>query len=167
MQEGYRKISNVKRCINIVESIIPRTHPAIQCRDDSGIHSFDIAMENISIGIAHYFMVDRVFRNVRFRRTRSVYSTYISKRHHGLRSDMLTRNWWIVLDKSKCTLQFTTQDNLRSALKPLTRRYRTYLLQQRLRQLKCRFIQTRYFQRKNPQLGIHVIISSLMGDLFK
>ena len=61
------------------------------------------------------------------------------KRHHGISSGPLEIKWGIGIYKAKRNLQLTIQDNVRSALKPLTRRYRTYFLSQRLRRLNCRF----------------------------
>ena len=78
-------------------------------------------------------MVYRLISKFRVKRTRSGFATYIDKRHHGMSADILTRKWGIVIDKAKRTLQSITQYNVISALKPLTRRYRTYFLSQRLR----------------------------------
>ena len=72
-------------------------------------------------------------RKVRVKRTRSGFATYIDKQHHGISADLLAIKWGIGLDKAKQTPQSTTQDNVRSALKPLNWRYRTYLLPQRIR----------------------------------
>ena len=52
MDYDYRKISNSRRCINIFERKIPSAPPTIQCIYDLWVHYFDIAMENISIGLA-------------------------------------------------------------------------------------------------------------------
>ena len=56
------------------------------------------------------------------KRTRSEFATYTYKQHHGISADILARKWGIGLDKAKRTLQSTTQDNVRSSLKPLTQR---------------------------------------------
>ena len=167
MEKDYRTSSNLHRYINIVESIVPYSPPKIQCRDDLGIHEFDIAMANVSIEMSQDLMVDRLIIKVRVKRTRSGFTTYTYKRHRRISANLLAIKWRVVLDKAKRTLQSTTQDNVRSALKPLTRRYRKYLLSQRLCRLNCIFIQTHYLQRTNPQLGIHVIRYSPMGNLFK
>ena len=139
MEEEYRTNLNVHRYINIVDSRVPCVPPMIHCRYDSVIHEFDRAMKNVSIGLDRDLMVDILMRKVRVNRTRNGFSTYTDKRHHGISADILARKLWIGLDKSNLTLKSTTQDHMRSALKPLTRRYRTYFLSQRLRQLNCRF----------------------------
>ena len=78
-------------------------------------------------------MVDRFISKVRFKRTRSGFATYTYKQQHGISADLLERKLGIGIDKAKSTLQSTTQDNVKSALKPLTRRYIKGLLPQRLR----------------------------------
>ena len=87
---------------------------------------------------------------VRVSRKRGGFATYTDKRHHGISADLLARKWGIGIDKATLILQFTTQNTVRSALKPLTRRYRTDLLLQRLRRLNCRFYTNVLFANKNP-----------------
>ena len=84
-------------------------------------------------------MVYILMRNVRVRRMRIGYSTYTDKKNHGISTDMLAIKWGIRLDRAKRSLQYTTQDNERSDLNPLTRPYRTDLLLLGLRQLNFRF----------------------------
>ena len=62
-----------------------------------------------------------------------------SKRHNGVDPELLSQKWGIGLEKARSTLKNTTQMNVRSALLPLIRRYRTDLLSQRLKRLKTRF----------------------------
>ena len=94
-------------------------------------------------------MVDRLIQKVRVKRKKSGFATYTEKQHHGISDDLLSRKWEIGIDKAKWSLQYITQENVRSALKSLTRQYRTYLLSQRISQLNFRFIQTLYLQRNN------------------
>ena len=98
-------------------------------------------------------MVYRLIRNVRVKRTRSLFANYKDKRQHGISADLLAIKWRIGLDKAKRTLQSTTQDNVRSSLKPLTRRYRTGLLLQRLRRLNCRFYTDTLFAKDKSIVG--------------
>ena len=77
-------------------------------------------MEKISIGMAQYLMVDILISNARVKRTRSGFETYTDKQQHGISDDILERKCCIGLDKAKRALQYTTQDNVISALKPLT-----------------------------------------------
>ena len=65
------------------------------------IHEFDIAMANVSIGMAQDLMVDRLISKVRAKRTRSGFANYIDKQHHGISADLLARKWGVVLDKAK------------------------------------------------------------------
>ena len=89
-------------------------------------------MKNVYIGLTQGFMVDRLISNVRAMRTRSVYAAYTDNKHDGIIDDLLARKWGIGIDKANNTLEYTTQDNVRSALIPLNRWYRTQLLSQRL-----------------------------------
>ena len=83
-------------------------------------------------------MVDTLISKVRVKRTRSGFGTYIDKRHHGISTDLLAREWGVVLYKAKHALQSKTQDNVISDLKPLTWRYITYFLLQGISCLNCR-----------------------------
>ena len=153
MDEEYRTGSNFHCCINIVEIRVPCAPKTIQCRYDLVMNAFDIEIDNFSIGIAQYLMVDRLIIKVRFKRTRSGSSTYTDKKHYGIGADILAIEWGIRPDKANHTLQHTTQDNVRSALKPLTRRYRIDLLYQRLHILNCRFYTDTLFTKYKSIFG--------------
>ncbi len=75
-----------------------------------------------------------------------------SKRHHGVDADLLSLKWGIGLEKARNTLKNTTQLNIRSALLPLTRRYRTDLLSQRLKRLDTRFYTDTMFSKVGTSL---------------
>ena len=90
---------------------------------------------------------------VRVKRTRSGFATHTDNHHHWISSDLLAIKWGIVLDKEKWNLQSTTQDNVRSALKPLTQWYITDLLSQRLRRLNCRFYTDTLFSKDKSIVG--------------
>jgi len=70
-----------------------------------------------------------------------------SERHHGVDASLLSLKWGIGLQKAKDTIKYTTQQNVRSAILPLTRRYRTDLLSQRLRRLNTRFYTDTMFSK--------------------
>ena len=123
IEEEYKTSSNLHQHINIVESIVPcAAPPTIQCKDDSGIHEFDRAMVNFSIGLAQELMVDRLISKVRIKITRGGFANYTDKRHHGISDDLLAIKWGIGLDKVNRTIQSTTHNNVTSDLKPLTLR---------------------------------------------
>ena len=147
MEEEYRTSSKFYRYIIIVESRFSCAPPTFQCRDDSGIHELDIALENVSIGLVQDLMVEILISKVRVKRTRSVFTTNINKRHHGISTDLVARKWGIGLYKENRILQSTTQDNMRSALKPMTRRYGTDFLLQRISRLNCRFYTDTLFSK--------------------
>lgn len=64
---------------------------------------------------------------------------FTSERHHKVSVDNLARKWMIGRKRAKATIQATTQEAIRSALHPLTRRYRTDLMQMKHRRLNCTF----------------------------
>ena len=92
MEEEYRTRSSFHQYINIVESRVSCATPLIQCRDELGIHEFDRAMTNVSIGLDQDFMVDILISKVRFKRKISGLKTYIDKQHHGISADIWARN---------------------------------------------------------------------------
>ena len=58
------------------------------------------------------------------------YMFHTNKFHHGLSENILTHKLGIDLDKVKCTIEPTTQENIRSDIKPLTGWYiiQTYFI---------------------------------------
>ena len=102
-------------------------------QDDYFIHEADRTMATISSELSQGIMVENLKSNVR------ISSTYTNKRHHGTDATLLSRKWGIGLKTAQDTLKSTTQMNIRSAVLPLTRRYRTDLVSQRLKRLSCRF----------------------------
>ena len=64
-------------------------------------------------------------------------SIYTSERHHKVTPESLSRKWHIGLNRARATIKCTNQLGIRSALYPLTRRYRTDLIQLKYRRLRC------------------------------
>jgi hypothetical protein len=91
-------------------------------------NEYDQAMLQISPILSGLTLVERVIN-----------ATYTKDRHHGTNAELLARKWGIGINKAKDTLKCTTQLNVRSAILPLTRRYRTDLLSQRLKRLSAQF----------------------------
>ena len=110
-------------------------------------------MEDVSIGMAHKLMVDILIGKVRVNRTRIGFAIYKYKQHHGISTDLLAIKWGIVIDKENQNLQSTTQDNMRSALKPLTLLYRKDWMLQRLSRLNCRFYTDTLFTKYKSIVG--------------
>ena len=77
----------------------------MKCRDNLGIHEFDIAMKNVFIGLAHDLVVDRFISKVRVKRKSSRFAIYTDKQHHGISADLLERELGTVLDKANRTIQ--------------------------------------------------------------
>ena len=83
---------------------------------------------------------------------RLIQSAIPNKRHHGTDPNLLSRKWGIGLKKARDTLAKTTQLNIRSALLPLTRRYRTDLLSQRLKRLSSVSVFKSSLMERTPYL---------------
>jgi ribosomal protein L31E len=83
----------------------------------------------------------------------TAYAAYSEDRHHAPGVDSLALKWGISKDSAKATLQATTQLSVRSAILPLTRRYRTDLLSQRLRRLNSRFFTDTLFAKSKSIIG--------------
>ena len=98
-------------------------------------------------------MLDRLKINVMVTTTRSVYATYTDKQHRGISDDILAQKWGVGIDKAKRNLQHTTQDNVRSELKPMKRHYTTYFLSQRQLILNQRCCMDTLFAKDNYIAG--------------
>ena len=98
-------------------------------------------------------MVDRLISKVTVKRTRSGFATHTDKRHHGISADLLAIKWGIGIYKEKWTLQYITQDNVRSDMKPTKRRYRKDFLSQRLRRFNYRFYTDMLFSKDKSIVG--------------
>ena len=66
---------------------------------------------------------------------------------------MLARKWGTGLDKENFTLKYTTQDNVIPTLNPLTRRYKTYMIFQRICRINCRFYMDTTFSKDKSIVG--------------
>jgi len=75
-----------------------------------------------------------------------------SKLLNATMGSLLSIKWGIGREKAKTTIKNTTQYNVRSALLPLTRRYRTDLVSQRLRRLNTRFYTDTMFAKVGTSL---------------
>ena len=116
-----------------ISSMTANTLDNLWFRDDTMIHEFDRAMAQVSTSYVHGMLADQIVASVQIK------STYTDKRHHGVDANLIARKWGIGVQRARDTLKCTTQQNIRSAILPLTRRYRTDLLSQRLRRLSTRF----------------------------
>lgn len=82
----------------------------------------------------------------------------MNKIHHTVTSEGLTSKKNIGLERSKNIIKVTTQMKIRSALHPLTRRYRTDLMQQSLR--RTTFYGDTFFAKTLS------ILNNTCGELF-
>lgn len=83
--------------------------PYTMVQDDMALYEFDRAIVNVSLGLAHDLMVDRLISNVKVSKTRTGYATITDDRHHGISAELLAQKWGIGLEKAKATLKCTTQ----------------------------------------------------------
>ena len=116
-----------------------------------GTHDYDNVMAQISPIYNQELLLERLIASVNANKS-STGATYSNKRHHGTDPNLLAQKWGIGVQKARDTLKCTTQMNIRSAILPLTRRYRTDLLSQRLKRLSTRFYtDTIYAKHKSLQ----------------
>ena len=123
------------RSISVAQSYVPAAPPITQIQDDIAIHEFDRTLASISPGLIPELLVESIICKVKTRMTRTGFATITDKRHHGISLELLAQKWGIGVDKASNTLKNTAQDSIRSAILPLTRRYRTDFMSQRLRRL--------------------------------
>ena len=74
-------------------------------------------------------------------------------KHHEVTPELLARKWGCGLLTARKTLQHTTQLGVRSAIGPLTRRYRTNILQLHYRRLVTRFYTDTMFSKTKSLKG--------------
>ena len=117
------------------------------------IHDFDRAIVDFSIRLAWDLMVGILIGNIRVSMNKKGYVIIINKRHHSVTLELLARKLGICLEKAKETLKATTQDCINSALLPLSRRYRTDLISQRLMRVSCTFYSGTLFEKQKSSIG--------------
>ena len=118
-----------------------------RCVSDARMnHSRDLCSYDLCL--CDFYDFDRLQEN----HTHTIAQIHTSKRHHGVNADLLSLKWGIGFEKTKNTIKHTTQMNVRSALLPLTRRYRTDLLSQRLKRLNTRFYTDTMFSKIGTSL---------------
>jgi hypothetical protein len=76
-----------------------------------------------------------------------------SDRHHEVTPELLSQKWGCGLSTAKNTLKYTTQFGIRSAIGPLTRRYRTDLLQTHHRRLNVTLYTDTMFSKTKSLKG--------------
>lgn len=128
----------------VVSSLHRRTNEVLT-------NEFDSKMAQISSVYNQNLLAERLLANAKAKQIQ-IGATYSDKRHHGSDPNLLARKWGIGVQRAKDTLKCTTQQNIRSAILPLTRRYRTDLVSQRLKRLSTRFYtDTIYAKHKSLQ----------------
>ena len=125
---------NISWCtISVAKSYTPAAPPITQTQDDIAIHKFDHILATVSTGSVPELIAESIICKVRSKKTWTGYATITYDRHHSISPELLSQKWGIGIEKAKETIRGTTQDNIRSVILPLTRRYRTGFMSQRLR----------------------------------
>ena len=137
------------RSISFTQSSAPSAPPATQVIDDIALQEFDRILATVSTGLIPELIMENIICKVNTRKTRNGYATITDDRHHGISPELLARKWGIGLEKAKNTLKGTTQNSIRSAVMPLTRRYRTDFMSQRLRRLTTWYTDTLFSKQKS------------------
>ena len=101
--------------------------------NDTNMSDFELAMSQVSDELNPTVLQQSLISSVK------IGATYSHSRHHGTDPFLIAKKWGIGVQRAKDTLKCTTQLNIRSAVLPLTRRYRTDLLSQQLKRLRTRF----------------------------
>ena len=131
----------------------------------NNISEYDIAMSSISDGFRQRSFFSNLINSVNVtipRRTADVKkivpadkptpdehgaSLFTSNRHHTISPEMLARKWGCGLNTARNTLAGTTQLGVRSAIGPITRRYRTDIVQLHYRRLNTKFYTDTLFMK--------------------
>ena len=76
----------------------PYAPPITHIQYDISIHDFNIAMVNVSVGLAHDIIVDRLISNMRVYMTKKGYVIITNERHNSLTPKLFARKWGISLE---------------------------------------------------------------------
>ena len=142
-----------ERSICQLEGISVGSSPITAIIDDEPIHEYDWAMASISLGLHQDILAKQIVSNVKVRKVNDQYSTITKDRHHGISAELISRKWGIGIEKACQTLKCTTQLSIRSAILPLTRRYRTDLMSQQLRRLSTTWYTDTLFAKEKSLTG--------------
>ena len=148
-----------------IESTAP-TAPNITLMPSTA-SSYDIAMANVSTTLCQDIFVSDLLDNVHVYQVSSSKSTkptpaplpdlqvntFTHERHHRVTPEALAQKWNIGLNTARKTIKVTTQLGVRSAIGPLTRRYRTDILQNHLRRLNTTFYTDTLFAKCKSIVG--------------
>ena len=132
--EHYKLDLPLSRLVSLVER--PHGVQVPVFRDDTFISDFDRGLCHASSGLAQDLAVDSLANSVKVQLQDSARIALASteKRHHEVTKELLAKKWGISIARAEATLKASTQLSVRSAIMPLSRRYRTDLLSQRLRE---------------------------------
>ena len=103
--------------------------PMIRVGGNDNAVALNFDPHDVEIGLAQissFFSFDEMVEAIGSRRIVGATNTFVSqKRHSQVSPEQLSERWNIGLSQARKTLQVTTQKGVRSAILPLSRRYRT------------------------------------------
>ena len=138
-----RIVSKIMRT-DLGENVYDNTHESILSQVSSIFSDKELVKQIASmVTVASEYNTDEVNLNTEHgkilrsdsERNKNVSSILTNARHSATKPETLERNWDIGYNKAKCTMECTTQHGTRQSVHPLTRRYRTDLLQLKYRRL--------------------------------
>ena len=145
MEEEQHGNFNMSRSIRQI-SMHPSLPPITETRTDVHFGEFDRLISSVNLNLTNHLQ-ESITKQAK------VKAAYSEKRHSGVSAEELSRMWGIGLSKAKATLEATTQENVRSAILPLTRRYRTDLMSQKLKRLRAKFYTDTLFMDETSTKG--------------
>lgn len=105
--------------------------------NDAFISEFDRGLCHASSGLAQDLAVDSLISSLKvwLRDSAKIMLASTEKHHQEVTKELLAKKWGVSKTRAEATLKASTQFFLRSAIIPLSCRYRTDLLFQRLQRM--------------------------------
>ena len=152
-EEYKRLLAHVRIDQRLVSAVTPR-EPQVA----SDKKEYDILMASCSSIYSDPSLMQRLVSSVRVAspldsETRNVSSLSINERHANITAEELSRKLFCGIETAQQTLKVTTQRGIRHAVHPLSRRYRTDIMQIRSRTLSQTFYTDTMFSKYKSLSG--------------
>ena len=141
------------RTISVAQSYAPAAPPITQTQYDIALHEFDHTQATVSTGLVPELILESIVCKVRSKKTRTGYPTITDDWHHVISPELLAQKWGIGIEKVKDKIRGTAQNSIRSAILPLTWKYRTDFLSQILHRLSSTCYTDTLFSTQKSILG--------------
>ena len=128
-QATSKRVTNEKRTVKKVGTLYNADHPYSHSTSDSFTYADPASIDSIihQIEPSMIDIKERIIKNIQTERYEDIPArrTFISNdRHKGVTADNIAELWCIGKKKAEATLEATTQKGTRSAILPISRRYR-------------------------------------------